>query len=93
MHLKQELVLAESQIKECSDETLKRMNNSLIACIGYRSTVSVSDQPSKAICMDVATEIETQDVLEESLSVVSYTLSYWTAQDVICFMKISGYRY
>ncbi|VDK77575.1 unnamed protein product [Litomosoides sigmodontis] len=69
MHLKEELVLAENQIKEYSNETLKRINNSLVAYIGYRSIVSVSDQSSKAVCMDVATEIETDDMLEKSPSV------------------------
>lgn len=75
MHLKQELILAENQTKEYSDEASKRINN---AYIRYRNTVSISGQPSKPICKDAATEPETEDKLTESLSMVFYILNRQT---------------
>uniref|UniRef100_A0A8R1XVT0 ATG11 domain-containing protein n=1 Tax=Onchocerca volvulus TaxID=6282 RepID=A0A8R1XVT0_ONCVO len=66
MHLKQELILAENQTKEYTDEALRRINNSLITFVGCRKTISVSDQPNKPICKDAAVETETEDKLEES---------------------------
>ncbi|VBB28188.1 unnamed protein product [Acanthocheilonema viteae] len=66
MHLKQELILAENQTKEYSDGALKRINNSLIAYIGYRNAVSASHQPIKPIYKDAAIETETKDKLKES---------------------------
>ncbi|VIO86927.1 Uncharacterized protein BM_BM5668 [Brugia malayi] len=67
MYLKQDFVLTGNQTKEYSDEALKRINNSLITFVGYRNIVPVSDQASKPVCKDVATETETGLKLEFSM--------------------------
>uniref|UniRef100_A0A1I8EQW2 ATG11 domain-containing protein n=1 Tax=Wuchereria bancrofti TaxID=6293 RepID=A0A1I8EQW2_WUCBA len=83
VYLKQDFVLAGNQTKEYSDEALKRINNSLITFVGYKNTVSVSDQPSKPILKDVATETETGRKLEHSFS-MGYA-SELPGKDVLVF--------
>ncbi|EFO20991.1 hypothetical protein LOAG_07497 [Loa loa] len=68
MYLKQDLVLAENQTKEYSDEALERINNSFVTFVGYRNRISVSGHPSKPICKDAVTETETENKPEESFS-------------------------
>lgn len=72
LYLKQQVIIAENETKDHSDEALKRINNSLIACIGCRSIVSISDH-SGTIYKDATTE--TANSLEESFSMVFYTLT------------------
>lgn len=77
--MKQDLILAENQTKENLDEGLKLINSSFIMFVGNRSAVSVSDQPSKPIFKDAATEIGTI----ESLAMVFYSLSHGISKNVI----------